>query len=325
MKIKIISNKIKAERLTRIMIKTLELIKSKLKINIQLDWEFIEEEPRYKVMSQIKRGDKIIDAYGVEWKNTKDFSIYFYEPTRLGIYNWTLLTETPQCQIAVERNFPDEVMAEIVAHEMAHGFIKILQCRGVEIEDKLDEGTDRKKLLLEALTEINEHRDKLNPLSGIAEKIKFIREKLIRLAEIINGIRGLRQLAIAMSEMEGYPIVGSRAWRNKNHLNLSYVGQKNVIGIDEAGGKDGYPNAFCIFKTRQDGLEAGENDLKIKIEGRSRVYVEGDWEDGNTLTPESTIKKLIWAWTKTDREDYLAYICNKLKIKEDFKIKNFIW
>jgi hypothetical protein len=120
----------------------------------------------------------------------------------------------------------------------------------------------------------------------------------------------LRSLAEAMAAVEGFYIVGSRAFRNHNPLNLKYVGQKLAVGQDDKN--------FCIFKDDNDGWTACLNDLRCKRDGKSITGLSG----------KSTIAETIKIWTSGDsdliQENYIKSVCDKLGISSDFQLGNFI-
>jgi len=113
----------------------------------------------------------------------------------------------------------------------------------------------------------------------------------------------LVDLAKVMAKFEGYYIENSRAWRNKNPLNLKWSKFTELYDND----------GFCMFDTPYGGWRACLWDLEKKCRGYTRTG----------LKPTSTVKDLIYVWSATDQEAYVKYVCDKLKIPSDFQLKNF--
>ena len=112
----------------------------------------------------------------------------------------------------------------------------------------------------------------------------------------------IEKLAAAIKKFEGwYP--GSRSFRNNNPGNLR-------SSKFQAGQRDG----FAFFKSCAIGQSALLWDLRQKCLGNTRT----------ALTPESTLRDLIFTWSETDQKPYLDFVCQELKIGSTFKLKNFL-
>jgi hypothetical protein len=121
------------------------------------------------------------------------------------------------------------------------------------------------------------------------------------------GVRKIkiRELAEAMATFEGFYLpTNPRAKRNNNPGNMK--------GSQWESGKD--KDGFSIFPDIETGWKAFEWDLEMKTKGMTRTE----------LTPESTIKDLIYTWSATDQQEYTDFVCGKLGISESFKLKNFV-
>ena len=112
----------------------------------------------------------------------------------------------------------------------------------------------------------------------------------------------LKELAEAMAKFEGFYLINSRANRNNNPGNLKWSSWAKGYDKDN----------FAIFETKEKGWEAFLWDLGKKCKGETRT----------NLTPESTIKDLIYVWTTTDQKDYTNFICERLGIAQNYKLKN---
>jgi hypothetical protein len=141
----------------------------------------------------------------------------------------------------------------------------------------------------------------------LLEKIKEIKEKLVSLYQQLLGIKKSElhviDLAKVMARFEGYYLENSRARRNKNPLNLKW--SKFAVKYD--------PDGFCVFIDNYLGWKACLWDLEMKCKGYT---VTG-------LKPTSTIKELIYVWSATDQEPYTRFVCQKLKISQDYQLQNF--
>ena len=111
------------------------------------------------------------------------------------------------------------------------------------------------------------------------------------------------ELAKAMAKMEGFGIPGALPTRNHNPGDLRRSKFQSFT-------KDG----FAYFPDDKTGWKALVYDLCIKITGKSTTG----------LTPESTLRDLIYKWTATDRYAYLMFVANRLGVSFDYRIKNFI-
>ena len=110
------------------------------------------------------------------------------------------------------------------------------------------------------------------------------------------------ELAKAMAKMEGFGIAGALPTRNHNPGDL----RESKYQLYQ---KDG----FAYFPDNETGWKAFVYDLCVKITGHS---VTG-------LTPESSLKDLIYKWTATDQHRYLMFVSARLGVPFDYKIKNF--
>ena len=114
----------------------------------------------------------------------------------------------------------------------------------------------------------------------------------------------LRELAEAMAIFEGFYLINSRANRNNNPGNLRWSPMASGYDAEK----------FAIFETKSKGWEALLWDLGKKCKG----------ETSTKLTPNSTVRDLIYTWSATDQKDYTNFVCERLKIKPEFRIKNFL-
>ena len=111
------------------------------------------------------------------------------------------------------------------------------------------------------------------------------------------------ELAKAMAKMEGFGIEGALPTRNHNPGDLRRSKFQSFV-------KDG----FAYFPDDKTGWKALVYDLCIKIMGKSTTGI----------TPESSLRDLIYKWTATDQYAYLMFVASKLGISFEYKIKNFI-
>jgi len=117
----------------------------------------------------------------------------------------------------------------------------------------------------------------------------------------------VRKLAESMAGFEGFYSKNSLAQRNNNPLNLRW----SKYMTEKRGG-------FAFFDTPELGWSAGEYDLACKCRGKTRTG----------LTGESTIRDLIYVWAPVsdnnpNNENYIKYVCSRLKVKDTFQLKNF--
>ena len=131
--------------------------------------------------------------------------------------------------------------------------------------------------------------------------------------EIVDKIKkttkeiSLRELAEAMAHFEGFYCKDkiTLAQKNNNPLNLRpspYYSKKGWVDVK---------NNFIKFPTIKDGWAGCLWDLKFKC------------TDSKALGPEATIQDLIFIWTATDKDEYLKFVCDRLKISKHFKLKEF--
>lgn len=246
--------------------------------------------------------------------------VYIYKPEPnpfiKPLKNWTYcLDGRPQCQI-VKGDWSDGATAENMAHELCHAMWCNLRNKGFLVEDKTDNYETGPKAILGELKRLEDYSSVLiKPLpidAEINKKLFFIRilQGFKKLFMSILNQKNLRDLAMAMSIQEGFPIVGSRAARNHNPLNLKYVGQVLAKGRDDKG--------FCMFENDDDGWKACLNDLRFKRDGKSITGLSGN----------STVADLICVWTKGDPESiqqsYINSVCIRLNISPTFQLKNFV-
>ena len=206
-------------------------------------------------------------------------------------------------------------------HENIHALFRNLQAKGVSVQDELDTHTEVSGEEIE-LAKIAPHWDKVfDPMpvdSYIAFLLNFIetlRAAIAKLSAKPANQPTLRQLAESMGAWEtrlnGIEFnPQSRGMRNKNPLNIKYVGQALAIGKDDQN--------HCICQTLEDGWTLAVKDLALKA-GKipGKVSATG-------LNGESTIKDLIFRWAEESQQSYLSYVCQKLNIGFSFKLKNFI-
>lgn len=309
MKIFCILNNVDEKKAIEYLGKAREIIQSKLNLDFNWYFEFIDEPIEF---TNFWAGKMLKEYHTNRW-NTNAIGchsiLYFYNTTEQGVFNVSYIKEgRPQSQVVLQNH---SLTPEIIAHELTHNIFLNLREKGIYLTDELDKGgvEDRLQLLKDNLKKFIGFERIISeplPIDGKIDKLEKIKEALQSFVNYIQGLRPLKDLGIAMSQMEGYPIFGSRAYRNNNPLNIRYIGQSLAIGGDN--------DNFAIFRTPEDGWEACFNDLKLKITGKSSTGLNG----------ESTIEQLIRTWSETDQEEYLKYVCDKLKIQKDFKIKNFL-
>ena len=146
--------------------------------------------------------------------------------------------------------------------------------------------------------------------------VKILRKIVVILQQIVKGLQKLiaeqqkevkkipvMELAKAIAEMEGFGIPGALPTRNHNPGDLRRSKFQSFT-------KDG----FAYFQDDETGWTALIYDLCIKITGKSTTG----------LTPESTLRDLIYKWTATDQYVYLTHVALKLGVSFDYKIKNFV-
>lgn len=294
--------------------KAIEIIQSKLDLKFDWKFEFTNDKIEYQEYKEYGKNYWGLNKYLINKYNTDAIGchsiVYFYQATGMCRYNWCVdLDGRPQIQIVYQEH---HLMPEIIAHELCHGFFANLRTKGVYLEDTLDKGEekDRYKVLMDNLDKLKGLEKTLEDKLPIDNRISIL-QKSIKLAkraiDILTGIRKLEDLGVAMAKMEGFYITGSRAYRNNNPLNLKFKHQPLSVIPDD--------DNFCVFDSVFDGWKTCYNDLKAKIEGRTSTGLNG----------KSTIKDLIFTWSHTDQQAYLDFVCVKLKIKEDFKIENFVY
>jgi hypothetical protein len=214
----------------------------------------------------------------------------------------------PQVQIPCNPLSPTTGIGECLAHELTHSMFANLKEKGSGIFDNLDYNNEGLKSIREKLTILKAFKSKIEEPMPCDKKLTTMQTYLKSLQDFLASLsnrKPLKDLATAMSIMEGFSIVGSRGYRNHNPLNLKYAGQKLAIGKDDKN--------FCIFKNDADGWTTCLNDLRYKISGKS---ISG-------LSDKSTIEQLIKVWSETDQAQYVAFVCAKLKVGKDYKIGNF--
>ena len=146
--------------------------------------------------------------------------------------------------------------------------------------------------------------------------IKILQSIVKSLQAIVDGLKKLvgkqekeekkipvMELAKAMAKMEGFGIPGALPTRNHNPGDLRRSKYQLFV-------KDG----FAYFSEDEMGWQALVYDLCIKITGKSTTGI----------TPESSLRDLIYKWTATDRYAYLMFVANKLGVTFDYQIKNFV-
>ena len=144
----------------------------------------------------------------------------------------------------------------------------------------------------------------------------ILKQIIIRLKKVVELLKRLiakqqqaevkkipvMELAKAMAEMEGFGVPGALPTRNHNPGDL----RESKYQLYQ---KDG----FAYFPDDETGWKAFIYDLCVKINGHS---VTG-------LTPESSLKDLIYKWTATDQHRYLMFVSARLGASFGYKIKNF--
>lgn len=236
--------------------------------------------------------------------------VYFYNPLKeKDLYNWTYVVDgKPQVQIPCNPQVPTTAIGECLAHELTHSFFANLKEKGINLADNLDFNNEGLKSIREKLTILSPFKAQIELPMPCDKKLTTMQTYLKSLQDFLASLtnkKPLKDLATAMSIMEGFPIVGSRPYRNHNPLNLKYCGQKLAIGKDDKN--------FCIFKNDEDGWITCLNDLRCKRDGKSISGLNGN----------STIEQLIKVWSETDQNEYVNFVCKKLKVAKDYKIGNF--
>ena len=287
------------------------------------DWNLDLEAKIVEVSEPLKFADFGLGA-GLDMYHTNRFNtdavgygaiVYLYHPEpnpfNKPLYNWTYtLDGRPQCQV-VQGQWDSRMTAELMAHELCHAMWANLRCKGISVEDRTDMYPEGKEAILGELQRLQPYSDKLlEPLPidkkiGILQQILAVAQQLLNLLTKPIGGKPLRELAEAMAQFEGFYIVGSRAWKNHNPLNLKYVGQPLAIGRDDKN--------FCIFKNDDDGWTTCLNDLRLKRDGKSISGLNGD----------SSVADLIKVWSEDNVDNYIKFVCQKLNITPDYKLKNF--
>ncbi len=142
----------------------------------------------------------------------------------------------------------------------------------------------------------------LKALIGILKKLLalFQKKKEVEEEQRIN----LKELAEAMAHFEGFYRTDYETLAQKNHnpLNLRW---SKFMTMQKGG--------FAFFENNEIGWKACLWDLCKKCKG----------ETSTGLNSEKTLKDLIYIWSATDQEPYMNYVCQKLKVGADYKLKNF--
>lgn len=143
-------------------------------------------------------------------------------------------------------------------------------------------------------------------LQEIFKKIEEIKRAILGIKQQLPKI-SVKNLAEAMAAFEGFYIPNSVAQRNNNPCNLRWSKFQTAA-----------KNGFAYFTHADTGWNACVWDLSMKCQGKTQTK----------LTPESTIKDLIYVWAppsdNNNTEKYVFYICTKLGIKPTFQLKNFV-
>ena len=151
--------------------------------------------------------------------------------------------------------------------------------------------------------------DRLNVLKSLlALALKLL--SLIKLRDIIAEEPTerrivLKELGEAMAHFEGFYRTDYITLAQKNHNPLNLRWSKFMTHS---------VNNFAVFLNDEMGWKGCLYDLCKKCKG----------ETVTKLTAESSLKDLIYTWSATDQAPYLNYVCQKLKVSKDFKLKGFI-
>lgn len=313
MKIFCVLNRTDQQKVIAYLGKAREIIQSRLIIDFDWHFEFIDEPVERKFFFEKDGKNHFgINQYHTNRWNTNAVGcqaiIYFYKTMEKDMFNWTYSIDgRPQIQIVFMEN---DLLPEIIAHELTHSLFVNLREKGIYLDDKLDFENQGLETILQELEKFKGAEDKLDeemPVDAHISLLTRFKTLLNDFTLYLKGLRKLSDLMRYMEIMEGSKIVGSRGWRNNNPLNVKFIGQELAL----CGDKDN----FAVFRDREDGWLVCKNDLISKIEGKTSTGLDG----------ESAIKHLIYTWTETDKKEYLDYVCGKLNIKEDFKIKNFLY
>jgi len=291
--------------------------------NIALDWYIknVKEEVSYQSADYFVNGSyvkynfldhSIMEQYNKEATGFQAV-VYFYDPTKHNdpgnVINGThTLNGRVKIQIVAREDYDVIAVYNELRHENIHGFFANLRLKGIYLNDLLDTHTDESGELIE-IEKIKPYWNKLVEtlpvdnvvLNGLINKVKSL---LAIVNSITNKRISVKQLAEAMAEWEGFYIIGTRANRNNNPLNVKYVGQPLAIGKDDKN--------FCIFKTPDDGWTTGIALLRIKLFDK---FFNG------------TISDVIKNWTSGDpvenQNNYINFVCKKLGITPDYPCKQF--
>lgn len=247
--------------------------------------------------------------------------VYFYDPLKHndpgGVINGTSVVDgRVQIQVVARNDYNVEAIFRELKHENIHGFFANLRLKGIFLNDLLDTHANEEGEELE-MAKIRPYWSKLCDnlpvdvpvLNALESKIKSMINAVSSLAsklKLVSNKVSVEKLAQAMAEFEGFYIIGTRANRNNNPLNVKYVGQALAIGKDDKN--------FCIFKTPEDGWTTGIALLRIKI--FDQFF-------------NKTISDVIKNWTSGDstevQENYINFVCQKLGITPDYPCYNFTY
>lgn len=107
----------------------------------------------------------------------------------------------------------------------------------------------------------------------------------------------IEQLAKAIAKEEGDETPGTVPNRLNNPGDLIYVGQAGAVPV-KITGRDGKVRTFCKFATPEAGMQALQNDLRLKAKRgltlRQAIYCWAPASDGN------------------DPKSYLSFVCQQL-------------
>lgn len=111
-------------------------------------------------------------------------------------------------------------------------------------------------------------------------------------------------IARAIGTAEGFFKPGARPQRNNNPGNLTM----NIGAAPKAVGRDGM---YLVYLTAEDGWTALEEQVRMMLDGRSRIY-----------NRELTIAQVAQKWTTTDQAPWARIVSGELGVSPDTKLKD---